>query len=517
MVFLADSVSPLKGRRVLVADRHSQSRTALREMVNALGCTSVSHVQSAAEVLKVVRAKEVEIILCDYHLEDQRDGQQLLEEVRQNRLISLGSIFMMITGEASYKKVVSVAEFAPDDYLIKPFTPNQLLERLVRVNKKKEVFARAYAFIESDRVAAALPECRLILGSHPQYAPDAYRLMIDVLFGMQKYDEAEKMLTAILARKDVPWAHMGLANIHYARNEPRLAEAVLEKVAAANPEYLGAQDFLARVKTDLAKPDEALAVLEAAGAISSANVSRLRRTGDLAAVVGDHEKCSRLYAKVLDRVRNSSLAKAEDFISLSNAYVQLGRMDEAEKVSLEQRRTMRGTPEADLVSKLMEYQRLCGPGNADKEDRRLAAIAGAVKSYQELQNPITGALELDFVEACFKAGHDDDAHAAAEHLLARTDVPEPILARARANLAAHQARKARAPAIVPLDQVLAMLSKLGSNGWDDAMGHACQASVNHWATKADDPEMLATARTRLTDVLRKYGINTIAVDQAALA
>jgi tetratricopeptide (TPR) repeat protein len=413
--------------------------------------------------------------------------------------------------------VVSVAEFAPDDYLIKPFTPNQLLERLVKVNKKKEVFARAYAFIESERPAAALPECRMIASSHPQYAPDAYRLMVDVLMGMEKYDEAEKMLAAILARKEVPWAHMGLAHIHYARSEPRRAEAILEKVAAAHPEYLGAQDFLAKVKTDLAKPDEALAVLEAAGAISSANVNRLRRTGDLAAVVGDHEKSSKLYAKVLERVRNSSLAKAEDFISLSNAYVQLGRMDEAEKVSLEQRRTMRGTPDAELVSRLMEYQRLCGPGNADKEDKRIAAIEGAIKAYKDLTNPITGALELDFVEACFKAGHDDEALAAAQHLLARTDVPEPILARVRANLSSHEAKKARAPAIVPLDQVLAMLGKLNSNGWDEAMGHACQASVNHWEGKDEDPEMLGTARSRLADVLRKYGINGASLDKIAVA
>ncbi|MBK7425122.1 MAG: response regulator [Propionivibrio sp.] len=78
---------------------------------------------SSAEVLRQVKAYSFDIIFSDYQLEDGRDGQQLLEELRQKHLISLSTVFMVITAERAYHNVVSLAELAPDDYLIKPFWP----------------------------------------------------------------------------------------------------------------------------------------------------------------------------------------------------------------------------------------------------------------------------------------------------------------------------------------------------------------------------------------------------------
>ncbi len=508
MSIVADGISPLKGSRIVVADRHAHNRTALREMVSSLGATSVSHAQSAAEVLRAVKARDVNIILCDYHLEDQRDGQQLLEELRHDRVIPLGSVFMMITGENSYKKVVAVAEFAPDDYLIKPFTANQLLDRLVRVSRKKEVFGRAYALIEGGRGLAALPECRAVLAAHPEYSAEAYRLMVDVLLGEKCFDEAEKLLEVILSRKLLPWAYMGLANIHYARSDLEKAETILTSLAAANPEYLGAQDFLAKIKAELEKPKEALEILEAAGAISSANVNRLRRTGDLAAATGDFEKSGRLYARVMDRVRNSAMARAEDFMALSESYLRQGRLEEAEKVSADQRRTMRGSPEAELVSRLMEFQRFSRDSAGPTGGRAKEALVAAANAFRQLQTPISGPLEYDLVDACFKAGCDEDSATIAEHLLARNDVPESVIARLKTQLATRKAKQARMPAIVSLDQAIAMLGKLNTQGWNDALGDACQASIAYWAEKDPGAELLTAARTRLAEVSRKYGMGS---------
>lgn len=44
---------------------------------------------------------------------------------------------MMVTGEQSYEQVVSAVELVPDDYIIKPFSPDKLLLRLERIVAKK--------------------------------------------------------------------------------------------------------------------------------------------------------------------------------------------------------------------------------------------------------------------------------------------------------------------------------------------------------------------------------------------
>jgi DNA-binding response OmpR family regulator len=516
-MFSTDTHAPLRGARVIIADHHAHTRTALREMVSTLGATSISNAGDAADVLRQVKARQLDVILCDYTLDGMRDGQQLLEELRHDRLIPLATIFMMITGERTYKKVVAVAEFAPDDYLIKPFTANQLLERLTRVSLKKATFAPAYKLIEGGQPAAALAECGRIKTAHPQYAADALRLMIDLLITMKRNPEAEQLLEEILARKVVPWAAMGLATVHYAEKRLAQAEGVLTDLSAQYPEYLGAHDLMAKVKEEMGKPQEALEVLEAAGAISSSNVARLRRSGELATVVGDHEKAGRLYARVVDRVRNSSLARAEDFISLANAYTEQGRTEDAQRVCAEQRRSMRGAADAEMVSCLMEYQRYSRVLTLEGRERANIALDAALTAHADLAAPLAAALEFDLFNACCQDSRYEQALAIGEALLAREDSEPRIRERVQAEVAALRQRQQRAAAIVPLDQVIAMTTRLLNKGWDEAMGHACRASVAYWAQEAPDAESLPIAQARLAEVLRKYGMDDAAATQAGTA
>ena len=508
-MFPNDSHAPLRGARVIIADHHAHTRTALREMVSTLGATSIINSGNAADVLRQVKAREIDVILCDYALDGMRDGQQLLEELRHDKLIPLATIFMMITGERTYKKVVAVAEFAPDDYLIKPFTANQLLERLTRVAEKKKAFGQAYAMIEGGRTNDALAECARVRATHPQYTADALRLMVDMLITLKRNDEAAQLLQEILSRKLVPWASMGLATVHYAEKRLQEAENVLVGLSEQFPEYLGAHDMLAKVKEEMGKPQEALQVLEAAGAISSSNVARLRRSGELATAVGDHEKAGRLYTRVLDRVRNSTLARAEDFISLANAYTEQGRTEDAERVCAEQRRSMRGVSGGELVSSLMEYQRFSRLQTAEGQERANAALDAALEAHAAVAEtePLTAALEFDLFNACCQDKRHEHALAIGEKLLARADCEPRIVARIEAQVEELRAQQRRAAAIVPLDQVIAMTGRLMSRGWDEAIGAACRASVAYWTQDAPDAALLPSAQARLAEVLRKYGMD----------
>jgi DNA-binding response OmpR family regulator len=118
-------------------------------MLSSMGVTAVHNAGSSAEVLRQVKAHSFDIILSDYQLEDGRDGQQLLEELRQQHLVPLSTVFFIITSERAYHNVVSVAELAPDDYLIKPFTADELHGRLVRALYKKQFFAQLYEHLDN--------------------------------------------------------------------------------------------------------------------------------------------------------------------------------------------------------------------------------------------------------------------------------------------------------------------------------------------------------------------------------
>jgi DNA-binding NarL/FixJ family response regulator len=95
-----------------------------------------------------------------------RSGQQLLEELRRFNLLADESIFMMVTGEQSYEQVVSAVELVPDDYIIKPFSPDKLVLRLDRImarrsssrsttRKSAKEYAAALAILEAQRNSEA--------------------------------------------------------------------------------------------------------------------------------------------------------------------------------------------------------------------------------------------------------------------------------------------------------------------------------------------------------------------------
>ncbi len=502
----ADELSPLRGKRVILADHLPGSRTALRDMVSLLGATSISNATNASDVLRLAKARSIDLILCDYQLDGMRDGQQLLEELRHTKQIPLATMFMMITGERSYQKVVAVAEFAPDDYLLKPFTANQLMERITSVALKKAAFAAAYGCMESGDLPKALEHLDRIRNSRPAYAADALRLMIEIMIALKQHDRAEKLLEEVMAQKVVPWAAMGLARIQVAEKRLEEAEAGLGQVVEQNPEYLGAKDLLAEVKEELGKPEEALAVIEKAGAAVTGNVARLRRAGDLAAQTGNHKKASDLYEKVMGRVRHSTLAKPEDFVSLANAYMEQGRTADAERVCVEQRRTMRDAPEAVVVSRLMEYQRLSRDPSSAAQEKASAALDALLEARSALGEALPVAVEMDIFAACEQSGRHDDAAAIGERLATRDGVSDKMAERIHAALADIQQERKRVAAIVPLDQVLPMLARLAARGWDEAMGHACRASVAHWGKRTPDAGILPEARERLAAVLKKYGM-----------
>ena len=115
---IAKMSKELPRMRVLLVDRHSSARNTLRVILSTLNVTSVHNAVSSAEVLRHVKSTSFDIILADYSLDDGRDGQQLLEELRQQHLISLSTVYMLITAERAYRNVVSVAELAPARFAV---------------------------------------------------------------------------------------------------------------------------------------------------------------------------------------------------------------------------------------------------------------------------------------------------------------------------------------------------------------------------------------------------------------
>ena len=400
----------LTKKRVLLVDRHAPARESLRLMLSALGVTMVHGAGNSAEVIRQVNGNRFDIILSDFVLDDGRDGQQLLEELRHTHLIPLSTVYMIITSERAYTNVVALAELAPDDYLIKPFTADQLQARLVMVIFKKHILRRIYEQVERGTLQEAIVACDRVIQQQPAYMFEALRFKGDLLHTLGKTQEAEEVFRRVLEGRVAPWAKMGLATALRDRGALDEAEQLAEQVLQEAPQYLSAYDFLASVHEAKGSPAAAQQVLQRAADASPHNTIRQRLVGDTAARNKDFLVAEKAYGKVIERSRGSTLRSVDDFANLSRVLIERGDVAASRKIAGEMKREWRGDKQAELAALVTESLCLDLEGTPQKAQ---ALVEQAIALQQQLEATATDKgkhvsqrLAIDLAHACYATGNE---------------------------------------------------------------------------------------------------------------
>ncbi len=423
----------LPNKRVLIVDRHPEARNSLRMMLSTLGITTVHGAGSSIEVLRQVKSNHYDIIFSDYLLDDGRDGQQLLEELRYKQLISLSTVFMVITAERSYKNVVSVAELIPDDYLIKPFTGDQLQQRLGRALFKKHIFFRAYQHMEKARFDQALESCNHIAEQFPAFQQEAQRLRCELLNSLGRYTEAESAYRQLLADKDLPWARMGLAVALHGQGQLGEALPLVQDLVKSFPEYLAAYDFLARLQEESGLAQEAQHTLQEAAVISPNNTLRQRSVGDMAIRNNDLEVAEKAFQTVLTRGQGSSLRTVDDYANLSRVLMERGNTQGVRRIAQDLRRDWRGNKQGEMASLILESLALAKEGEKTKSTKSLEQALALHQSLQEASQSdgntnLSQKLAVDLAQACMANGQAEEGEKLMRQVAAENNEDRSILA-----------------------------------------------------------------------------------------
>ena len=76
----------LKKKKVLIADPLATSKNFMQMVLSKIDITNVTSVSSTKEVIRAVKKDTYDIIISEYYLSDDRNGQQLLEELRYAKI-----------------------------------------------------------------------------------------------------------------------------------------------------------------------------------------------------------------------------------------------------------------------------------------------------------------------------------------------------------------------------------------------------------------------------------------------
>jgi two-component system chemotaxis response regulator CheY len=118
---------------ILIVDDSTPMRAVIKKVVKASGFNVGQFFEAAngIEALKILNQEWLDLVLTDYNMPDM-NGLELVEEMKKNE--ELKSIpVVMITTEGSRERVEEFMEKGVMDYIKKPFTPEQIKQKLMQI------------------------------------------------------------------------------------------------------------------------------------------------------------------------------------------------------------------------------------------------------------------------------------------------------------------------------------------------------------------------------------------------
>ncbi len=280
--------------KALIIDGHPTSRSILASQLRDLGVGTVIQCNRIADARKQLEAREFDLVLCEQHFQDgNSSGQSLLDDLRRAQLLPFSTVFVMVTGEASYTAVAEAAESALDSYLLKPFAASSLADRLLQARKRKRVLRDIFVAIEAGDYDQATRLCLVRFQAKAPYWLYAARIGAELLLRIGQHDAAQKLFQAVIDAQALPWARLGIARSQLDGGKVQQARRTLEVLIADDPSHADAYDVMGRVHVEQGSLTEALETYRMATQLTPGSIERLQRQGMLAFYCGEHAEARR--------------------------------------------------------------------------------------------------------------------------------------------------------------------------------------------------------------------------------
>jgi len=193
--------------------------------------------------------RKFDVVLCEHHFSaESMSGQDLLDDLRRNQLLPFSTVFIMVTGEATYSKVAEAAESALDGYLLKPHKATQLAERLRQARIRKASLQEIFSAIDTQDFEAAAALCVHRFETRGLFWLYAARVGAELLLRVGKFDQAQKLYQAVVDAKTLPWAKLGVARALLDEGQTVKAVSTLENLISEDPTYTDAYDVMGRAQ-----------------------------------------------------------------------------------------------------------------------------------------------------------------------------------------------------------------------------------------------------------------------------
>ncbi|MBU0480134.1 MAG: response regulator [Proteobacteria bacterium] len=126
--------------RILIVDDFDTMQKIIRNILLEQGYTNLTFATDGEKAVKILADEKIDLIISDWNM-PRMTGVELLKHVR--KAPALAHIpFIMVTAEGEKENILKAIQAKVDQYIIKPFTPEMLAQKIRNVLEKAEKIAR---------------------------------------------------------------------------------------------------------------------------------------------------------------------------------------------------------------------------------------------------------------------------------------------------------------------------------------------------------------------------------------
>jgi len=120
---------------ILVVDDFATMRRIVKNILKQLGYENIHEADDGTSALEVLKREKIDFIISDWNM-PQMSGIELLKTVRATEEWK-DLPFLMVTAEGQKENVIEAVKNKVNNYIVKPFTPEVLMEKISKIFEGK--------------------------------------------------------------------------------------------------------------------------------------------------------------------------------------------------------------------------------------------------------------------------------------------------------------------------------------------------------------------------------------------
>ncbi len=269
--------------RALLIEGNALLRSTTASQLRDIGVGEVAGASHPSEARLRLERERFDIVVCSRDFEgSEESGQDLLDELRRERLLPHDTVFLMLTTQASYHQVVEAAEASLDAFLVRPCSSAALGQRLAEARQRKRELAVVLRALDAGEAELALVHSVKRFADKAPYWVYCGRLAAELMLALKRPDDAARLFDKLVAARNTAWARLGLARARLAAGDTGESMRLTQELLHDEHDCADARDLLGRVHVEQCDFDLALEQYRAATLLTPGCLLRQQHTGALA-------------------------------------------------------------------------------------------------------------------------------------------------------------------------------------------------------------------------------------------